>query len=24
VGDETAVQTPNGLRHMEILAVRYE
>jgi len=24
VGDETAVQTPNGLRHMEILDVRYE
>ncbi len=24
VGDEAAVQTPNGLRHMEILAVRYE
>lgn len=23
-GDETAVQTPNGLRHMEILDVRYE
>ncbi|MCW8945034.1 MAG: transcription elongation factor GreA [Sedimenticola sp.] len=24
VGDEAAVQTPNGKRHMEILAVRYE